>query len=216
MLGSALTCLINAIMLLFFLYDTTIAGGPVIHVIISATCAMSIGLGFILVVIGSTSKKELSETIKEIDESNEKTLVDDEYRIELKEEPGAGRRLKGVMIVFLGGIVSFIFISIIYRSTSSIFRSSIVMVLFFSVALVGILLSRSAGFVNVDVYEMHVFGLHVHETVLGLLLIFIGLVYLFLGNTIDLYLGLLLFFSGTFFIGRDWKDYAEGRILTRD
>ncbi|MBD3186404.1 hypothetical protein GF325_06210 [Candidatus Bathyarchaeota archaeon] len=210
---AALLCLFHAISIITWLYSL-FSKGTLIHDVISACCVLFLSLGFLLVTAGSGSKKNLEKAIDDKDQDASKPLVSEEYRLSTGDD--GKKRLAMVLAMFGSGAALAAFLLVIFPERLFLTGSLTVILMFFLTSLIGVLIARSAGFVNVDVYEVSAGGYHIHETVLGLLFLFVGLVFILLGTELDLYLGLVLFFAGAFFIGRDWKDYAEGRIITLD
>ncbi|MHA1682104.1 MAG: hypothetical protein ACTSUE_14290 [Promethearchaeota archaeon] len=212
-IGAAVLCLFDAALIIAWAYSL-MANGILVNDAISLTCIVLLCVGFAMVTTGSASKKNLEVTVDEKSKDDDKKLVDGEYRLSSGDIDSS--LMKKVIAVFATGIVVPVLIILIWTDRNKMVASMVVVIVLCAICIVGILISRAAGFVNLDVYEFSFLGYHVHETVLGILFIFVGLVFILLGNEIELYLGLLLFFSGSFFIGRDWKDFASGKIITRD
>lgn len=87
-----------------------------------------------------------------------------------------------------------------------------------TVALVfSILLAMSMAFTSLDTLgAFRIHGWHLHETILGIMMIFSGLILIFYGSEDEFYFGIILFAIGCFFMGRDWRDLRELKIISKD
>jgi hypothetical protein len=209
---SAVGCLVHAVLLLFLVY-TIIPDGLRVHELVFGAIAACMGIGFVLAAAGSASKKELQATIDAKAARGNGELVDEAYR----PAPGGSnlKHLSAVMLVFVAGIVIAILVLELPAHHCFLVPSVTAAIIFCGICLLAILLARVAGFINVDVHKMVIAGLHLHESVLAILLLFAGTVMFFLGSGVETYFGFVLIVAGVFFLGRDWKDLAEGKIITK-
>lgn len=86
---------------------------------------------------------------------------------------------------------------------------------FFTIS-VAFLVAKMAGNITEDMMRTYVFGYHVHESVLGIVLVLVGLPLIVSASGFyDLQLPFALSFvsAGIFLIGRDWQDIVRGDIL---
>ncbi|MBD3354042.1 MAG: hypothetical protein GF364_21350 [Candidatus Lokiarchaeota archaeon] len=95
-------------------------------------------------------------------------------------------------------------------------RGSFLYTMAFFFISVSFLIAKAAGNLTEDMMRTYILGFHVHESVLGIMLIITGVplmatapAYYFL----EFIIGGAFVVSGIFLIGRDWQDIAKGDIL---
>ncbi|MHA1369716.1 MAG: hypothetical protein ACTSRA_08400 [Promethearchaeota archaeon] len=177
--------------------------------------------GFLFLAIESETKdrkREIDRIIKEKERMMRKIgLTDEQVRLVSKEfqppDRQGGKKFKiffGLMAVGGLGLYGFFFF---------VFNERVHYLAMYglvgAVIMIGLLLSRFAGELNVELWRFEIFGLHIHEAAVGIFFIIVSMPLMYNGAPIDRVLAAFYFFIGSFLIGRDWKDVASEKIIQR-
>jgi len=163
-------------------------------------------IGFFLIIMGGVLEKYISR----------------KKDLEFIEEPEKGSsRKRGYIISAIIGATIIIALSILISSYSDFYvpheiRVWVDLLSIFAIVWFATSLPLYVDKINKDTLEIHLFGLHIHETFLGILFMITGFLFIFHHIIpFDFVLGAYYLIIGAFLMGRDIEDLRQFKIIER-
>jgi hypothetical protein len=175
--------------------------------------------GFLLIAIASESKDRATEIERILQERKQRMidlgLTEDQARlVEAEFMPVRTKRGKKAKLCFYIMACFCLSIYTVLRfAFGQVYNAFAMYGLVGATISVGFSLSGFAGELNVEVFRLEIWHLHIHEAAIGIFFIIVSVPLLYNGASTDKILALFYFFIGAFLIGRDWKDVSAGKII---
>ncbi|MHA1793808.1 MAG: hypothetical protein ACTSVI_14285 [Promethearchaeota archaeon] len=210
-----------------FIYSILLAAEPFmdpingsIKELVSYILAFANLTGFLMLGIASEGKDRRAEVERIIQEKKNKMrefgLTEEQVKLVGNEfMPVKRKSMKFKKFFFsmaIGGLGTYGFLYFLFNVRYHIFA---MYGLVGAIISVGFILSSFAGELNVELWRFEIFGLHVHESAIGIFFMMVAIPLMYNGSTVDKLLAAFYFFIGAFLIGRDWRDVAAGKIIER-
>ena len=163
-------------------------------------------IGFFFIMLGGTLEKYYSKT-DDPSPSNNPKKISPKKRVYIIDA-----------IIGVSFITPLLIIVYIYRGFWTPFEIRIWVDLFAigSIIWIATSLPLYVDKINRDTLEIHLFGLHIHETVLGILFIITGFLFIFHHlEALDFVVGSFYLIIGAFLMGRDIEDLRQFKIIER-